>query len=93
MMARGAARAIAAENRQNGLKIISIDGENSTINMVANGKIYSTTIYPVAAPMDIVAAAKLIAGEPLPGIHQARFTDRDKGKRRPVQGQELLRTD
>ncbi len=66
MMARGAERAIATESRQNGLKIISIDGENSTINMVAAGKIYSTTIYPVAAPMDIVAAAKLLAGEPLP---------------------------
>ena len=68
MMARGAARAIAAEGRQNGLKIISIDGENSTINMVAEGKIYSTTIYPVCAPMDIVAAAKLLAGEPLPNF-------------------------
>ena len=66
MMARGAQKAITAENRQDGLKIVSIDGENSTISMVAGGKIYSTTIYPVVAPMDIVAAAKLIAGEPLP---------------------------
>jgi ribose transport system substrate-binding protein len=68
MMARGAARAIASEGRQSGLKIISIDGENSTIDMVADGKIYSTTIYPVVAPMDIVAAAKLLAGEPLPNF-------------------------
>jgi ribose transport system substrate-binding protein len=66
MMARGASRAIASEGRQNGLIIVSIDGENSTIDMVAEGKIYSTTIYPVVAPMDIVAAAKLLAGEPLP---------------------------
>jgi ribose transport system substrate-binding protein len=66
MMARGAARAIASESRQQGLKVISIDGENSTIEMVADGKIYSTTIYPVVAPMDIVAAAKLLAGESLP---------------------------
>ncbi len=68
MMARGAERAIGAESRQNGLKIVSIDGENSTIDLVAAGKIYSTTIYPVVAPMDIVAAAKLIAGEPLPNF-------------------------
>ena len=68
MMARGAAKAIAAEGRQKGLKVISIDGENSTIDQVADGKIYSTTIYPVCAPMDIVAAAKLLAGEPLPNF-------------------------
>jgi ribose transport system substrate-binding protein len=66
MMARGAAKAIQAENRQAGLKVVSIDGENSTIDMIAAGVLDSTTIYPVVAPMDIVAAAKLIAGEPLP---------------------------
>jgi ribose transport system substrate-binding protein len=66
MMARGAVKAIQAQNRQGGLKVVSIDGENSTIEMVAAGNVDSTTIYPVVAPMDIVAAAKLIAGEPLP---------------------------
>jgi ribose transport system substrate-binding protein len=66
VMSFGAVQAIAAENRQQEIKIVSIDGENAAIDAIADGKMDSTTIYPVVAPMGIVAAAKVLAGESLP---------------------------
>jgi len=66
MMAEGALQAIKAAGRQNEIKIVSIDGQESTLDLVANGEIASTTIYPVVSPMGIIAAAKALAGEPLP---------------------------
>lgn len=66
IMTFGAIQAIDAANRATEIKIVSIDGENAAIEKIAAGKMDSSTIYPVVAPMAIVAAAKLLAGEELP---------------------------
>ena len=66
IMTFGAIQAIEASGRQNEIKIVSIDGENAGIEKVAAGKMDSSVIYPVVAPMGIIAAAMAIAGEPLP---------------------------
>ena len=66
VMTFGAIEAIGAQNRAGEIKIFSIDGENAGIEKIAAGKMDSSTIYPVVAPMGIVAAAKLLAGEELP---------------------------
>jgi ribose transport system substrate-binding protein len=66
MMAEGALQAIKAAGREKEIKIISIDGQESVLQKVANGEIESTTIYPVVSPMGIIAAAKALAGEELP---------------------------
>ena len=66
IMTFGAIQAIEASGRQNEIKIVSIDGENAGIEQVAAGKMDSSVIYPVVAPMGIIAAAMAIAGEPLP---------------------------
>ena len=93
MMARGAARAIAAEGRQNGLKIVSIDGENSTINMVAEGESYLdddlSRLRADGHRRGCEAARRRTAAE----LHQAGFAHADKSERGRVQGQELLRTE
>lgn len=66
IMSFGAVQAIEAAGRQDEIKVVSIDGENAAIDQVAAGKMDSSTIYPVVAPMGIVAAAKILAGETLP---------------------------
>jgi ribose transport system substrate-binding protein len=66
IMTFGAIQAIEAQGRQDEIKIVSIDGENAAIEMIAQGKMDSSVIYPVVAPMNIVAAAKVLAGESLP---------------------------
>jgi len=66
IMSFGAVQAIQAAGRQEEIKVVSIDGENAAIDQIAAGKMDSSTIYPVVAPMGIVAAAKILAGEPLP---------------------------
>lgn len=66
IMSFGAVQAIQAAGRQDEIKVVSIDGENAAIDQIAAGKMDSSTIYPVVAPMGIVAAAKILAGETLP---------------------------
>jgi ribose transport system substrate-binding protein len=66
VMTFGAIEAIEAAKRSSEIKVVSIDGENAAIDKIAEGKMDSSTIYPVVAPMAMVAAAKLLAGEPLP---------------------------
>lgn len=66
IMTFGAIQAIEAQGRQDEIKIVSIDGENAAIELIAEGKMDSSVIYPVVAPMNIVAAAKVLAGESLP---------------------------
>jgi ribose transport system substrate-binding protein len=66
IMTFGAIQAIEAQGRQDEIEIVSIDGENAAIEMIAQGKMDSSVIYPVVAPMNIVAAAKVLAGESLP---------------------------
>ncbi|WP_424768172.1 substrate-binding domain-containing protein [Paenibacillus sp. sgz302251] len=66
MMTEGALQAIRAAGRENEIKIVSIDGQESALDLVASGAFHSTTVYPVVSPMGIIAAAKAIEGEPLP---------------------------
>lgn len=66
IMTFGAIQAIEAAGRGAEIKIVSIDGENAGIEKIAAGKMDSSVIYPVVAPMDVVAAAKALAGEALP---------------------------
>jgi ribose transport system substrate-binding protein len=66
IMTFGAIQAIKAAGRQDEIKIFSIDGQQAAFDAIAKGQMQSTTVYPVVAPMDIVAAAKALAGEPLP---------------------------
>ena len=66
VMTFGAIQAIKAAGRQNEIKIFSIDGEEAAFDAIAKGEMESTTVYPVVAPMAVVAAAKALAGESLP---------------------------
>ncbi|MED1205561.1 substrate-binding domain-containing protein [Heyndrickxia acidicola] len=67
IMTLGAIQAIKNAGR-NEIKVISIDGQQAAFNDISNGTIDSTTVYPVIAPMDIIAAAKALAGEKLPSF-------------------------
>jgi ribose transport system substrate-binding protein len=66
MMMVGALQAIKAAGREKEIKLVSIDGQESALDLVASGAIESTTIYPVVSPMGIIAAAKALNDEPLP---------------------------
>jgi len=66
IMTFGAIQAIKAAGRQDEIKIFSIDGQQAAFDAISKGHMESTTVYPVVAPMDIVAAAKALAGEPMP---------------------------
>ena len=66
VMTFGAIQAIKAAGRQDEIKVFSIDGQEAAFDAVKNGQMVSTTVYPVVAPMNIFAAAKVLAGEPLP---------------------------
>jgi ribose transport system substrate-binding protein len=66
VMTFGAIQAIKAAGRQDEIKVFSIDGQEAAFDAVEKGQMVSTTVYPVVAPMNIFAAAKVLAGEPLP---------------------------
>ena len=66
VMTFGAIQAIKAAGRQDEIKIFSIDGEEAAFNAIGKGEMESTTVYPVVAPMAVVAAAKALAGESVP---------------------------
>jgi ribose transport system substrate-binding protein len=66
IMTFGAMQAIKAAGRQDEIKIFSIDGQQAAFDAISKGRMESTTVYPVVAPMDVVAAAKALAGEPMP---------------------------
>jgi ribose transport system substrate-binding protein len=65
VMTFGALQAIKAAGRQE-IKVFSIDGQEAAFQAIQKGEIVSTTVYPVVAPMDVVAAAKALAGESMP---------------------------
>ncbi|MED4600518.1 substrate-binding domain-containing protein [Paenibacillus validus] len=66
MMTMGALQAIKAAGRQNEIKLISIDGMQTTFDAISDGEIAGTAVYPVIAPMNVIAAAKALVGEPMP---------------------------
>jgi ribose transport system substrate-binding protein len=68
IMTLGAIQAIKNAGRENEIKVISIDGQQAAFDDISKGTINSTTVYPVIAPMNILAAAKALAGEKLPSF-------------------------
>ncbi|PLR76742.1 ribose ABC transporter substrate-binding protein [Bacillus sp. V3-13] len=66
IMTLGALQAIKAAGRQDEIKVISIDGQEAAFDAIEKGVIESTTVYPVITPMNIIAAAKALAGEEMP---------------------------
>jgi ribose transport system substrate-binding protein len=67
VMTFGALQAIKAAGRQE-IKVFSIDGQEAAFQAILKGEIVSTTVYPVVAPMDVIAAAKALAGESMPNF-------------------------
>lgn len=62
-MALGAIQAITEANRQEGLKVFSIDGEVDALDAVKDGSMAATVGYPLVVKESVIAAAKLCAGE------------------------------
>jgi ribose transport system substrate-binding protein len=71
-MAIGAIQAIREAGRQDEIKVVGIDGQESALRMVKAGQYAGTVVYPLPVPEHILAAAKVCAGESLPArIKQA----------------------
>jgi ribose transport system substrate-binding protein len=66
VMTFGAIKAVQESNRGSDVQIGSIDGQNEGMADVAAGTLAFTVVYPLVEPMDVVAAAKACAGEPMP---------------------------
>jgi ribose transport system substrate-binding protein len=65
-MAIGAIQAIREAGRENQIKVIGIDGQQSALRMVKAGQYAGTVVYPLPVPEHMLAAAKACAGESLP---------------------------
>ena len=68
MMTFGAMQAIRASGRQGTIKVFSIDGQQMAFDRIAKGTLDATAVYPVVAPMDMIAAAKALDNEPMPSF-------------------------
>lgn len=68
MMTFGAMQAIRAAGRQGDIQVFSIDGQQAAFDKIAKGTLNSTAVYPVVAPMDMIAAAKALDNEPMPAF-------------------------
>lgn len=66
VMTLGAIQAIKAAGRENEIKVVTVDGQEMALEAIEDGKIDATVAYPIVMPMGIIAAAKILAGEPLP---------------------------
>lgn len=66
VMTLGAVKAIAAAHRAGSVKLASIDGQNEALAILGTNGFEADVVYPVVVPADLVAAAKVCAGEPLP---------------------------
>jgi ribose transport system substrate-binding protein len=65
-MAIGAIQAIREAGRQDQIKVVGIDGQESALRLVKAGQYAGTAVYPLPVPEHILAAAKACAGESLP---------------------------
>lgn len=66
VMTLGAVKAIAAAHRAGSVKLASIDGQNEALAILGTDGFEADVVYPVVVPADLVAAAKVCAGESLP---------------------------
>jgi ribose transport system substrate-binding protein len=65
-MALGAIQAIREAGRDNEIKVVGIDGQESALRLVKAGRYAGTVVYPLPVPEHIIAAAKVCADEQLP---------------------------
>ncbi|MEA2401675.1 MAG: ribose transport system substrate-binding protein [Thermoleophilaceae bacterium] len=71
-MSLGAIQAIKEAGRQDEIKVVGVDGQQSALRAIEAGQYAATVVYPLPVPEHILAAAKLCAGEKLPArIKQA----------------------
>lgn len=64
-MALGAQLALEQADLADGIAIVSIDGQNDTIQAIADGKITATFTYPTGAPDAVISAIAAARGETL----------------------------
>jgi ribose transport system substrate-binding protein len=64
-MSLGAIQAIQEAGRDE-IKVVGIDGQESALDAVEDGTYAGTVVYPIPVPEQILAAAKVCAGEELP---------------------------
>ncbi|NRF95911.1 substrate-binding domain-containing protein [Paenibacillus frigoriresistens] len=67
-MAQGAIQAIKASGRLNEIKVFSTHGNQTSFDSIIKGETTATGVYAMPSPMGVVAAAKALAGEPLPSF-------------------------
>jgi ribose transport system substrate-binding protein len=65
-MSLGAIQAIREAGRQDEIKVVGVDGQESALRAIEAGQYAATVVYPLPVPEHILAAAKLCAGESLP---------------------------
>jgi ribose transport system substrate-binding protein len=65
-MALGAIQAIREAGRQDEIKVVGIDGQESALRLVKAGRYAGTVVYPLPVPEHILAAAKVCADQELP---------------------------
>jgi ribose transport system substrate-binding protein len=65
-MALGAIQAIREAGREDEIKVVGIDGQESALRLVKAGRYAGTVVYPLPVPEHILAAAKVCAGESVP---------------------------
>ncbi|MFC0471242.1 substrate-binding domain-containing protein [Halalkalibacter kiskunsagensis] len=70
VMTMGATLAIRAAGRKGEIAVVSVDGQASALTAIEAGTIDATVAYPIAMPMGIIAAAKVLAGEAIPEFIQ-----------------------
>jgi ribose transport system substrate-binding protein len=64
-MALGAVTALEAANRQGGVQVVGIDGENAAYDAIKAGKMVATFTYHFVAPEGIQYGYKIAKGEKL----------------------------
>jgi ribose transport system substrate-binding protein len=71
-MSLGAIQAIEEAGRQDEIKVVGVDGQESAMQAIKAGKYAGTVVYPLPVPEDLNAAAIICSGGKLPArIKQA----------------------
>ncbi|MGD9734377.1 MAG: substrate-binding domain-containing protein [Solirubrobacterales bacterium] len=65
-MSLGAIQAIREADRQDEIKVVGIDGQESALRQIKAGQYAGTVVYPLPVPEHLNAAAKICSGEQLP---------------------------
>jgi ribose transport system substrate-binding protein len=65
-MSLGAIQAIKEAGRQDEIKVVGVDGQESALRVIKAGEYAGTVVYPLPVPEHLNAAAKVCSGEELP---------------------------